>query len=203
MIRCGVIIVAGAMLIAPAAALAQPPAPQQGSQGPMTIERLHNGFLVAGDVKVTEVNRRTSELIGGQGGWVFDDALFVGGGGYWLANHSRDREMAYGGLVVQWMQRPNQRVSYGAKALLGGGEATLSRSITEVFRTPGGSISRTSSVRVRDQFVVAEPEATVSLRLASWLRLTGGAGYRFIASDGRDGSRLRGATGSLGFQISM
>ena len=55
------------------------------TQGPMIVEPIHSGFLAAPDVKVTEVDRRTSELVGGYAGWVTDDTFFVGGGGYWLA----------------------------------------------------------------------------------------------------------------------
>lgn len=187
-------------LLAPAAASAQP------TQGPMTVERLHNGWLAAGDVKLTEVSRKTSALVGGQAGWVIDDAIFVGGGGYWLANGSRDRRMAYGGLVLQWLQRPRARVGFGAKALVGGGQATLSRTIGIPVPLPlplsRGLAIRDANVRYEQNFLVAEPEANVSLRLFGSLRLTGGVGYRFIASEGRDGNRLRGVTGSVGLQIS-
>jgi len=53
-------------------------------QGPMTIEAIHSGFLAAPDVKITEVDRKTSALVGGYAGWVTDDTFFVGGGGYWM-----------------------------------------------------------------------------------------------------------------------
>ena len=76
------------------------------TQGPMIVETIHSGFLAAPDVKVTEVDHKTSELVGGYAGWVTDDTFLVGGGGYWLANaRGNDREMAYGGLVVQWLAR--------------------------------------------------------------------------------------------------
>src|SRR5205809_6251266 len=52
--------------------------------GPMVIERVHSGVLLAPDFKVTEVDGRTSELVGGYGGWLTDRTLFIGGGGYWL-----------------------------------------------------------------------------------------------------------------------
>ena len=87
------------------------------SQGPMVVERVHSGFLVAPDFKVTEVNRVTSELAGAYAGWVVDDTFFIGGGGYWLANPNRNREMAYGGLVAQWLARTNRRVGYSVKPL--------------------------------------------------------------------------------------
>ena len=49
-------------------------------QGPMTIEAIHSGFLAAPDVKITEVDRKTSALVGGYAGWVTDDTFFIGGG---------------------------------------------------------------------------------------------------------------------------
>src|SRR5437016_11139883 len=56
------------------------------TQGPMTVERVHNGFAVAPDFKVTRIDGSTGRLAGGYAGWIFDDALMVGGGGYWLTN---------------------------------------------------------------------------------------------------------------------
>src|SRR5712691_8783426 len=104
------------------------------SQGPMIVERVHSGFLVAPDFKITEVDKKTSELAGGYAGWVTDDKIFIGGGGYWLANQSRDREMAYGGLMVQWLARTNERFGLSAKGLVGGGRATLSSSVSDILR---------------------------------------------------------------------
>src|ERR1043166_9045012 len=91
-------------------------------QGPMTIEAIHSGFLAAPDVKVTDFDHKTSPLVGGYAGWVTDDTFFIGGGGYWLADsHRSDREMAYGGLVLQWLARKDSRIGFGAKGLIGGG----------------------------------------------------------------------------------
>jgi len=36
--------------------------------GPMTVERIHSGFLAAPEVKVTELDHKTSELVGGFAG---------------------------------------------------------------------------------------------------------------------------------------
>src|SRR5947199_7047074 len=93
---CAVLMLA----LFPVAASAQTaPAQAPRTQGPMTLERVESGFLVAPELKITRVDRQTSELVGGYGGWLSDQAFFIGGGGYWMANHSRDRGLAYGGLV--------------------------------------------------------------------------------------------------------
>ena len=200
-----------------------PPA-QPASNGPMIVERLHSGLAAGADVKVTKLDGRTSELVGGYGGWLMDESVLVGGGGYWLASGSHDREMAYGGLVVQWFARSRERVGYGLKGLVGGGQATLSDSLTQVF-TPrledlralglnvdprfdvnqlirNATTTRVVNVRVRRSFFLAEPEANVFFRLTDHFRVTAGAGYRFVGSEGRDDGRLRGATGTLSLQIS-
>ncbi len=181
-------------------------AASQVSQGPMIVERVHNGFLVAPDFKITEVDRKASGLAGGYAGFVIDDRFFVGGGAYVLASHARDREMAYGGLVLQWFQGGNDTFGFSAKTLLGGGRAETS-SIVQVLDR-GRLVSQ--SFRVRQNLFVAEPEVDALVRITKHLRLAVGAGYRFTGSErrGRDGfgggngrSRLNGAVGSVGLQI--
>jgi hypothetical protein len=200
----------------PAASSAQTAAP---NQGPMIVERVHSGFMVAPDVKITEVDHHTSELVGGYGGWLTDDAIFVGGGGYWLANNTSDRSMAYGGLVVQWMAHTNDKVGYSLRGLVGGGQARLTDTIVQPFPVPlpldGRGLvpsrnditqlirfsTRTANVRFHEGFFLAEPDVDVMLRVARHMRIAVGAGYRFVGTDGPDSSRLRGATGSIALQI--
>lgn len=206
------------VLIVPLAAIAQDATPtsSQGAQGPMIVERVKSGFLVAPDFKVTEVDHRTSELAGAYAGWITDSTLLVGGGGYWLMNRSGDREMAYGGLVVGWLAGTDRRVGFGAKALVGGGQATLS--IGDIFilsgdrdgpvrqsqlpraRTPLQPIPNTR-VRFHEGFFIAEPEANLLVNLTRRLRLAGGVGYRLIGGARGADDRLRGVTGSLALQI--
>jgi hypothetical protein len=190
----------------------QPPATAEQSAGPMTIERVHSGALLAPDFKLTEIDGHTSELVGGYGGWVTDKTFFIGGAGYWLANGARDRRLAYGGLLLQWMGRGDRALGYSIKGLVGGGESTLSRTITQPVRFPAARLfdrrmpaaqppTITTSVRTRQGFFVAEPELDVMVRIARSLHLTAGAGYRFIAAEHGDESRIRGAVGTVGLQL--
>ena len=204
------------LLLFPTAAAAQSGGPStsaQAGQGPMIVERVKSGFLVAPDFKVTRVDRRVSELAGAYAGWLHDQTFFIGGGGYWLANRSHDREMAYGGLVVGWLAGADRRIGFGAKGLVGGGRATLTGTYADFFdlHDERGEPTRLpvripdTRVRVRQDFLIAEPEANLLVNLSKHLRLTGGVGYRFIGSErgfersARD--RLRGATGSVALQI--
>ena len=210
MIRAGITCLVLCLL--PIAATAQ----TTPGQGPMIVERVHGGFLVAPDFKITEVDGKTSELAGGYGGWLTDEKIFIGGGGYWLANQSSDREMAYGGLIVQWLARTDERFGFSARGLVGGGRATLSSSLSDILKKSDGdrrSLGRItqddlnrsrlvdSRIRFREDFFVAEPEVGLLVRLSKRMRLTGGAGYRFTGGEGRNDNRLHGAVGSVGLQM--
>ena len=176
--------------LVPMAAAAQSGGPStstQAGQGPMIVERVKSGFLVAPDFKVTRVDRRVSELAGAYAGWLHDQTFLIGGGGYWLANRSHDRQMAYGGLVVGLLGGADRRIGLGAKGLVGGGRATLTGTYADFYDlrderdgprqilVPRPDVR----VRVRQDFFIAEPEANLLVKLSKHLRLTGGVSYRF------------------------
>ncbi len=48
------------------------------SDGPMSIQRIESGFIVAPDFKVTEFDHDTSVLAGVYGGWLEDKTFFAG-----------------------------------------------------------------------------------------------------------------------------
>ena len=189
-----------ALCLLPLAAAAQTPS----SQGPMVVEEVHNGFLIAPDFKYTEVDKRSSSLAGGYAGLVFDEHFFVGGGAYVLANNTRGRELAYGGLVLQWLGGGSDTFGFSAKTLLGGGRAESSGTVQVLDR--GRVISQ--PFRSNQAFLVAEPELDALIRITRHLRLAVGAGYRFTgAARSRDffdipsRGRLDGAVGSVALQI--
>jgi len=211
--------------IAPSPDAVQPPPPQTpANQGPMIVERLHSGFMLVPEVKATEFDKKVSGLIGGSAGWVSQETFFIGGGAYFMpTNRSSDRRLAYGGVVMQWFVTSGARFGLSAKALLGGGRATLPETVTQVVGLPfGRDVDRltpaqlndlirvhtlTTTVRSREDFLVAEPEVNARFGLMKHVRLTLGAGYRFAGNDWRRGGgfdrgrRISGAVGSLGVQI--
>jgi hypothetical protein len=203
------LMLCGALWFAPAAAFAQTGGAatpdltgSQLSQGPMIVEQVHNGFLVAPDFKFTQVDKKSSGLAGGYVGSVFADAFFIGGGAYVLASNTRDRELAYGGLVLQWFGHSSDAVSFGVKTLLGGGSSQTTQTVQILDR---GHLTN-ASVRFRQDFFVAEPEVDARIRLTRHLRLTAGIGYRATGRgrdqfDGGPRPNLSGAVGSLGLQI--
>jgi hypothetical protein len=208
-------IVALACALLPAAAAAQDGsgaalnlAGAQPSQGPMTVERIHNGFFAAPEFKFTDFDHRTSGLAGGYAGVVFAEAFFIGGGGYGLVTDTHGRSLGYGGLVLQWFGRTSETFGYSAKMLIGGGEAASTENVPVVVDRAGHVVSQ--PIRVHQDFVVFEPEVTGMLRFNRHLSLTGGAGYRFTGhyyGYGYYGSSNPGHvspdgwTGTIGLQI--
>lgn len=55
--------------------------------------------------------------------------------------------------------------------------------------------------RYRENFLIADPQLSVHLNVTDWLRIGGGAGYRFLGHAGSDSARLRGFTTSVGLQL--
>jgi hypothetical protein len=107
----------------------------------MIVERVQSGFLVAPDFKVTEVDHSTSELLGAYAGWLTDQTFFIGGGGYWLVNGAGERDMGYGGLVVQWFVRAKDPIAFSVKPRVGGGWTDTST--TRSRPIPVGASGRT------------------------------------------------------------
>lgn len=198
---------------APAWAQGEPKVATPG--GPLVLEPVQSGFVVAPDVKVTDFDGDLGTLVGGYAGWLHDRALFVGGAGYWLANGRRDQELAYGGLLVGWTVNGGGRVAFGARGLVGAGQATLSDDITFARRNlqapgrssrPGGASTGgagTTGFRYwyDRQFLIFEPQGNVLVKLANGVRLDIGAGYRLIGSEHDFDDRLRGATGSIALRF--
>jgi hypothetical protein len=210
--RVRTVVICALVALTPLAAAAQeppaPPTPQ--SQGPMTVEVQRSGAVIAPDVKLTEVDGDFGTLVGAYAGWLNDGRWFIGGAGYWLANGAHDRGMAYGGLVVQWLTGTNRRVTFGAKGLVGGGQARLASTVTYPghgldwdHRPPFGTQPTTVTARVvYDQdFFIAEPQVDLIVNVTPTIRFGVGGGYRIIGAAGSWDRRLRGATGSVSLQI--
>lgn len=202
---------------------------QRAQGGPLVLEPIHDGFVITPDVKVTDVDHSTRTLVGAYGGWLKENTLLLGAGGYWMANGSRDRSMAYGGFVTQWTMPIGRAVRVGARALLGGGRARLSRSVT--YRIPIGFnrdygrttwhgngdlvgtimamwqnqsqsfTTQTFRARYETNFLIAEPQADLVVQVAPWLALNAGVGYRAVGWANGLERNLRGAVGSLGVRI--
>ena len=76
-----------------------------------------------------------------------------------------------------------------------------SRRTDRILRGAGRGVSGATIVAVKEDYFVAEPQGTVFWKLAPWLRIDAGVGYRLIGAAGGLDDRLRGVSGSVSVQL--
>jgi hypothetical protein len=198
------------------AASAQQTPPPPLPSGPLVLEPMHNGFLLAPEVKVTRIDHKVGTMAGGYGGWVKDDHLLLGGGVYVQANRKRGSEsLAYGGAVIGWFFNPEQTISVSAKTLAGVGRISETSSVEIPYcmlperylclPPPGDYHGFDRDIRFHTTFFVAEPEIDVVARVGKRIRLMAGLGYRLTADRyHQSGSRAaRGPSGTFSVQFNF
>jgi hypothetical protein len=184
----------------------------QVSTGPMTVKRVGNSAFIAPDFKITDFNGKTSAVAGAFGGYLIENTFFVGAGGYGLTDPSNQRDMWYFGLVTGVYINRDHPVSYGFKALIGGGEATFAQQYAAYPPPPQPRGRPGAPVYVagyQTGIFVFEPEANVVVQMNRHMAISGGVGYRFTGDpywgyygyNGFDTGALNGVTGSVSVHI--
>jgi hypothetical protein len=181
------------------------------SQGPMTLERVHDSWAIAPDFKMTRLDGASRALTGGYVGRIFDDTLLIGGAGYWLPDNSINRKLAYGGAVVEWREHPGDGpIGFAIKGLVGFGQSTMTSTVNLVDNRYGPFLDRdrspsaqatTAIIRFDQGFFVAEPQAELLIGLARNVRLNCGVGYRAVGAANGVENRLRGVSGGIGLEF--
>jgi PEGA domain-containing protein len=192
----------------PAPSPAPPPAagaarPARASEG-VHVTTGEDGFMIAPDYRIADINHHAAHLLGAYGGYVFGGQFLVGAGGYWQVDSTDGLRIAYGGPVFEWRVFPDKAVGVNLHGLIGGGWryaddsyfANFGRPRVDHRGVPNGRFNTLPYGFYDDAFFVAEPEAQVVVRLASWVRLQGGVGYRATSSD-----NTNGASGSVSVQF--
>jgi hypothetical protein len=188
----------------------------QTSAGPMTVQKIGNSAFIAPDFKFTDFNGKTSVVAGAFGGYLIENAFFIGAGGYGLTDPSSARDMWYFGLVTGVYVNRDRPVGFGFKALIGGGEATWGQTYAAypppAYPTPrrGGPAAPVYVTGgYQTGIFVFEPEANVVVHMNKHLSLSGGVGYRFTGDpywgyygyNGYNHDALNGVTGTVSLQI--
>ena len=131
------------------------------------------------------INGELGVLVGGHGGWVLNHTLFIGGGGYGLANQietpsststeKRYIDFGYGGLEVGAIIASNSLIHVRLSTLVGGGGLSSSRRNYYDY-----DYDDHDHYRSGDVFFMVEPMVELVVNMTSWVRLTAGASYRYI-----------------------
>lgn len=187
-----------------------------GAYGGKFIER---GFLVGGGAYMLRGTRDVGmayggglvEWFGNPGGLIdFSVRGFIGLGTASLSDRFAFSDGCGGdfGIVNDDISGPGQTVSGGS---------CWAGAMVETFATGGAVLKNPvhaagdwdigwpddpfGSLRHRQNFFLAEPQASIHLNVTPWLRIGGGAGYRVIGRGGDFTERLRGLTANLGVQV--
>ena len=204
-------LVLGTLVLLPRSSAAQQDPTPTTSR--LRVETISTRFVVAPDVRFTEVNDRSATLAGVYAGWLHDRTIFIGGGGYWLANRDDDFKVAYGGPIIGVVAHADRKLALGARTLLGFGNATLSDTYAVLVgeqirfgtggRTTGNrrGFNQSTLVAFDDNFFVAEPQVNAVWKITNWLGVDAGVGYRLIAGSDLLDDRLRGLSGSIALQF--
>jgi hypothetical protein len=180
-----------------------PPPPRPGQI--QRVEPSGDGFVLAPDFKITEMNNRTTGFAGFYGGAVFAGQVMLGGGAYFQLDDYASEQMAYGGFVAEYRLFHNHPVGVALHGLAGFGATNVP------IYGHGGRYGYGYSPYYGgcgygyayygcpyDGFFIGEPEVRVAGRVSDSLRLVGGIGYRFTSSDFY---RLNGVVGSISVQF--
>ena len=199
-------IVAATLVVGTAA-----PAFAQETQGPLQFLPIENRVIVAPDVKITQINGATGELVGVYAGIEIDKKFFIGGAGYWLAEADHAADMFYVGALLGWQFINTERFHIGGRGLVGFGQATAyDTSYPVPVRVdprhggyyPGYGYGYGYGAWY-SAMVIAEPEIRADIGLSRQVRIGLGAGYRVTSAENLYGRQLNGVTGSVSLQIGL
>lgn len=163
---------------------------------------MSSGGYGAPEMKLSDVNGKSSLLMGGRGGWIIGHSFVLGGGGYGLVTNNRfiydevlngvdtTREyridMGYGGLLLEYIAMPQRAVHLTFPVLIGAGGVSLSHKLFD--ENDAEYVDDWSNWEYEESaaFFVVEPGIGIELNMTKFFRLELGASYRYI-----NGTNLR------------
>jgi len=134
---------------------------------------LESGGFGAPVVKFSDVGGDFAVFVGGRGGWIINHTFVLGAGGYGLASNIgespfvREVEFGYGGLELEYINRSDKIFHFSIYTLIGGG------GVTSLFD-------------VADGVFVLEPVVNLMVNVTKWFRVGAGGGYRFVSGADQD-----------------
>ncbi|MBN1561729.1 hypothetical protein JW998_15865 [candidate division KSB1 bacterium] len=148
-------------------------------------------------------------LVGGQGGWIIDHKLVIGGGGYGLASkvaadwydagtHGDEPgayilNFGYGGLLVEYISQSDDLIHFELFGIIGGGGVDYQ---LEDYIEHDNATS--------DAIFVAQPGANIVLNVTPFFRIALGVTYRYVSGvdlDGLTNGDLSGFGGQIVFKF--
>ncbi len=186
-----------ALLGAPAtfAQTASPVAPPPDEYQPRTLAGSgvgHHGFFVAPVVQLGPAQGTSRLWVGGRVAYQINHRVALGFGGYGLATEPRITNLAaapagskprlgggYGGFMLEYTVAPAALVHVSFPLLVGAGGAGYWWDGAQ-WNGNGPENDDWDNIYDADAFFVVEPGVNVEVNITRFLRLTGGAAYRYV-----------------------
>jgi hypothetical protein len=140
---------------------------------------IENGGFGGPELKITSINGETAVFMGGRGGWIMNHTFSLGGAGYGLVTrvHSKNvdsvhqfLQMGYGGLDLEYIASSNDLIHLSLGLLIGAGGIGFKNNIEDMI----------DHHPTMESFFVLEPSVHVNLNVTHFFRIAGGVSYRYI-----------------------
>lgn len=194
-------ILAAALAAAGAAVADEKPAKPEAEV--LVGGELEHGGYGGPEMRFTTVRGEGAVFLGGRGGWVINHSVVLGGAGYGMvtrvaapdaaqpASGRYDVTFGYGGVFIEGIILPHRLWHLSLASLFGGGGIT--------YRERGNDMTRSSA-----EVFVWEPSATLEFNVVRFLRIDLGASWRMVRGvdlAGLSNSDLTGFSGLLAFKF--
>ena len=139
-------------------------------------------------VKSSQVGNKFAVFAGGYGGWLVNHTFMIGGGGYGLVNNidappvaqtyfgttsTLRTQFGYGGLVLEYIGASDNLIHFTVGTLIGGGGVNYG------YRYDWSNYNYNDVGNASACFVL-EPNAGLELNITEFFRVDAGASYRLV-----------------------
>lgn len=177
--------------------------------------KIENGGYGAPVVKFSRVKNNFALFVGGYGGWLINHTFLIGGGGYGLVNKIKGEQSAqyiygywddvkiqfgYGGLYLEYIGNSNELIHYSISTLIGAGGVSYGVYNSNLYYL------NTDWTRNNSSVFVLEPGINAELNVAKFFRINIGASYRFVNGVdlvGLTNSDLSGPSAGIAFKFGL
>ena len=132
-------------------------------------------------VKVTTLNGETAVFVGGRGGWIINHSFVLGGAGYGLVTNVNAKitdsvhqfiEMGYGGLDLEYIASSDDLIHLSIGLFIGGGGIG--------YKHGDDDDDRFDDHHPMKGFFILEPSVHANLNVTHFFRIAGGVSYRYV-----------------------
>lgn len=157
---------------------------QEDTADSTQMETLISGKIESGGYgalfgKIGPINGETGIFIGGQGGWIINHRIVLGGKGYGIVNNVEVKdsenlklEFGCGGLLVEYIMASNKLIHFNVNSMIGAGSIKYA---VKDYQQNNPEFDYSS-----DGFFILEPGFNMVLNVGEKFRIGAGVSYRYI-----------------------